>query len=232
MPEFGPQEFQAATGVSRETLERLKAYASLLTEWSSRHNLVAQSTLPEMWRRHFWDSAQLCPLVPDARTLADLGSGAGFPGLVLAALLEGRVSVTLHEATTKKCDFLKAAAERMAIEVSVCNARMEELTPKAYDVITARACAPLDKLLGYAQNFAGPDTICLFLKGQNVGSELTQAHKSWKMKIRQIPSLTDPSGVILELGALSRHVRTPRTGANPGEKAPHSGRRQSERRRR
>jgi len=228
VPEFGPEEFQAATGVSRETLGRLKAYADLLGEWNSRHNLVSKGSLEDLWRRHFWDSAQLAPLIPpDARTLADLGSGAGFPGLVLAVMLRGRLAVTLHEATAKKCAFLKAAAERMDVPVTIKNARMEDLAAKPFDVITARACAPLEKLLGYAQNFVGPQSICLFLKGQNVGSELTEAHKSWKMKLRQIPSLTDPSGVILELGELSRHVRT-----KSGEKAPHPGRRQPEGRRR
>jgi 16S rRNA (guanine527-N7)-methyltransferase len=233
VPEFGWEDFQAATGVSRETLSRLKAYADLLVEWNSRHNLVARSTLADMWRRHFWDSAQLVPLVPPvARTLADLGSGAGFPGLVLAVLLEGRVSVTLHEATAKKCDFLRAAAEHMNIAVTIRSTRMEDLPPEPFDIVTARACAPLDKLLSYAQNFAGPHSLCLFLKGQNVGAELTEAHKSWKMKLRQIPSLTDPSGIILELGELSRHVRTPPVRIKSGEKAPHSGGRQPKGRRR
>src|SRR5258708_15224168 len=93
---FGPAEFAAHTGVSRETLARLKAYADVLADWNARHNLIAKSTLPDLWRRHFWDSAQLAPFIPDtARTLADLGSGAGFPGLVLAALRPG-LTVTLH----------------------------------------------------------------------------------------------------------------------------------------
>src|ERR1700761_8852233 len=125
---FGPEEFAAATNVSRETLSRLKAYAALLEEWNSRHNLVAKSTLTDLWRRHFWDSAQLAPLIPpEARTLADLGSGAGFPGLVLAALRPD-LAVTLHEATTKKCAFLEAAAERMGLSVTVRNARLEDLS--------------------------------------------------------------------------------------------------------
>jgi len=225
LPDFGPQEFAARTGVSRETLDRLKAYADLLVDWNSRHNLVSSASLADMWCRHFWDSAQIAPLVPEtAKALADLGSGAGFPGLVLAELLRNRVSVTLHEATAKKCAFLQGAAERMDLKVTITNARMEDLPPKVYDVITARACAPLPRLLDYAQKFLGPETICLFLKGQNVGSELTEAHKSWRMKLRQIPSLTDPSGAIVELGELSRHDRKP-------EETPHPGRRQSKRRR-
>jgi len=225
VPEFGPEDFAARTGVSRETLGRLKVYAALLQDWNSRHNLVSQGSLGDMWRRHFWDSAQLAPLVPGpAKTLADLGSGAGFPGLVLAELLRNRVSVTLHEATAKKCAFLQAAAEKMDLAITIANARMEDLPTRPYDVLTARACAPLPRLLNYAQKFLGPDSICLFLKGQNVGSELTEAHKSWRMKLRQIPSLTDPTGVIVELGELSRHDRKPQETARPG-------RRQSKRRR-
>jgi 16S rRNA (guanine527-N7)-methyltransferase len=222
---FGPEEFAAATGVSRETLARLKAYADTLHDWNSRHNLVSARSLEDLWRRHFWDSAQLLPLIPvGAETLADLGSGAGFPGLVLAELLRDRVSVTLCEATAKKCAFLLAAAERMQLPITVENRRMEEAPARSFDAITARACAPLPLLLSYAQHFIGPNSVCLFLKGQNVGPELTEAHKSWKMKVRQIPSLTDPSGMILELRELSPDVRNP-------EKTPRSGGRQSKRRR-
>jgi len=223
---FGPAEFAAAADVSRETLARLQRYADLLVDWNARHNLVSPGSLPDLWRRHFWDSAQLAALVPsEARTLADLGSGAGFPGLVLAELLRNRLSVTLHDSTAKKCAFLAAAAEAMELPIHIENRRMEDLNPKPFDVVTARACAPLPKLLGYAQNFLGPDGVCLLLKGQNVGSELTEAHKSWNMKVRQIPSLTDPSGVILELRELSPHDRTPQETAR-------AGRRQSKGRRR
>jgi len=223
---FGPEEFAAATGVSRETLARLARYADLLRDWNARHNLVSPKSLEDLWRRHFWDSAQLVPLVPeDARTLADLGSGAGFPGLVLAELLRNRVRVTLHDATAKKCAFLAAAAETMDLPVAVENKRMEDIAPKPFDVVTARACAPLSKLLGYAQNFSGPGSVNLFLKGQNVGSELTEAHKYWNIKVRQIPSLTDPSGVILELRELSPHDRTPQETARAGRRQPKGRRR-------
>jgi 16S rRNA (guanine527-N7)-methyltransferase len=223
---FGAEQFAAATGVSRETLTRFQRYADLLLEWNSRHNLVSPRSLEDLWRRHFWDSAQLLPLVPSAaKTLADLGSGAGFPGLVLAELLRNRVRVTLHEATAKKCAFLQAAAAAMELSVSIENSRMEDSAPKAFDAITARACAPLPKLLGYAHPFLGPNSVCLLLKGQNVGSELTEAHKYWKMKVRQIPSLTDPSGVILELRELAPHDRTPQEAPRPGRRQPKGRRR-------
>ena len=224
MPEFGPEQFQTEIGVSRQTLARLKAYADILTDWNARHNLVAASTLPELWRRHMWDSAQLAALIPaEAKTLADLGSGAGFPGLVLAALRED-IAVTLHESVGKKAAFLRAAAERMALPVTIENARIEDLPHKAYDVVTARALAPLPRLLDYAWPRTGPNSVCLFLKGQNVGSELTEAHKYWKMQVSRLPSLSDPSGAILDVRELEPHD-------NRAPKAPHSGRRQPERRR-
>ena len=223
---FGPREFAAQTGVSHETLARLQAYADLLVEWNSRQNLVSDRSLEDLWQRHFWDSAQLVALIPaKARTLADLGAGAGFPGLVLAEMLRDRMAVTLYEATAKKCVFLAAAAERMDLKVAIRNLRMEEAPAQTFDVVTARACAPLPLLLGYAQRFTSQNSVCLFLKGQNVGSELTEAHKSWKMKVRQIPSLSDPSGIILELSELANHD-------HDTQKAPNSGGRQSKRRRR
>ena len=203
---FGPTEFAAASNVSRETLARLKAYVGLLGEWNARHNLVSKTSLDEVWQRHIWDSSQLAPLVPPgAKTLADLGSGAGFPGLVLALMLEGRVSVTLFESIRKKAEFLRAAGERLHLAVDVRNQRIEEAGQGPFDVLTARACAPLPELLEYAQHLAGPQTACLFLKGQNVGVELTEAYKFWRMDVRQHPSLTHPFGVILEIRDL-RHV--------------------------
>lgn len=211
---FGPEDFARETNVSRETLARLKAYASLLGEWNARHNLVSKSSLDDVWKRHLWDSAQLSPLIPSsAKTLIDLGSGAGFPGLVLA-VLRPELSVTLCEATGKKAEFLRAAVDRIGIAVDVRNARMEEADREVFDVVTARACAPLEKLLAYAQLFSGPQTICLFLKGQNVEVELTQARKSWRMKALRHPSLTDPSGTILDVRELHHvgHAKSSRSG--------------------
>jgi len=208
---FGPEEFAARTGVSRETLARLKSYVGLLEDWNARHNLVSQNSLADVWRRHVWDSAQLVSLVPaSAKTLIDLGSGAGFPGLVLAEMLRDRVEVTLVESISKKVAFLKAAAERMGLKVDIRNARIESAARQRFDVVTARALAPLDKLLGYAQQFAGPGTVCLFLKGQSVASELTEARKSWRIKALQHQSATDPSGVILEVQEF-RHVQSKRS---------------------
>lgn len=202
-PEFGPKQFAETAAVSRETVERLERYIALLREWNTQHNLVSAGSLADVWRRHVWDCAQLARLVPsEARTLADLGAGAGFPGLVLAALLSDRVQVTLFEATGKKVRFLEAAASAMGLGVAVRNLRIEDAPPQKFDVITARAMAPLPKLLSYAQKFVGKTSVCLFPKGQNVEVELTEARKHWKLKVRKHPSLSDPSGTVLEIREL------------------------------
>ena len=223
---FGPEDFAIQTNVSQKTLAQLKVYADVLLDWAERHNLVARSTLPDLWQRHMWDSAQLAALIPqNARTLADLGSGAGFPGLVLAAMRPD-LAVTLHEATAKKCAFLQAAADRMALPVTIENGRIEDLPPKAYDVVTARALAPLPLLLGYAHRLTGPNSVCLLLKGQNLGPELTEAHKSWKMEASQVPSQTDPSGVILVVRKLVPvHEHPSPQATRPGRRQPKGRRR-------
>jgi 16S rRNA (guanine527-N7)-methyltransferase len=202
---FGPEEFAAIAGVSRETLSRLKTYAGMLADWNARHNLVSRASMADLWRRHFWDSAQLAPFIPpNATSLIDLGSGAGFPGLVLAEMLRERAGakIVLYESTQKKCRFLKAVAERLQLSPEIRWARIEEAQPEPFDIVTARACKPLSELLAYAQRFWSPNTVGLFLKGQNVGVELTEARKSWRMNIQRHPSRSDPTGAILELHEL------------------------------
>ena len=181
----------------------------MLEDWSARHNLVSRASLADVWRRHFWDSAQLVPLIPPrAKSLVDLGSGAGFPGLVLAELLRERgVRVTLFEATGKKCRFLEAVAARLGLAVEVRCARVEAAAPKPFDVVVARALAPMEKLLGYAERFWGPATAGLFLKGQNVDAELTEAGKSWNINHKRHRSRSDERGVIVEVRELQRAAR-------------------------
>lgn len=209
---FGPAEFQAVSGVSRETLSRLKLFVGALTDWNTRINLVSAHSLADVWRRHVWDSAQLLPFIPSAAvSLIDLGSGAGFPGLILAILLAERPGfrVVLYESIAKKCRFLAAAAQSAGVAVEVRQGRMENAAPEPFDVVTARACAPLAQLLSYALPFQGKNTVCLFLKGQSVGVELIEAHKSWTMKLEKHQSRSDPSGVILEIREL-RHAASRR----------------------
>jgi len=204
---FGPEEFAAASAVSRETLARLKIYAAMLEDWNARHNLVSRASMPVLWRRHFWDSAQLAPLIPEtASTIIDLGAGAGFPGLVLAELFRHRPSFrsVLYEATGKKCRFLEAVAARLALSVEIRHARIEDAPPQIADIVVARGCAPLPLLLDYTHRFWGPGTTALFLKGQNVDAELTLVRKSWNVRIQRHASRSDPSGIILELRDLHR----------------------------
>ncbi|MDQ2102944.1 16S rRNA (guanine(527)-N(7))-methyltransferase RsmG [Azospirillum isscasi] len=200
---FDAAAFQAETGVSRETLDRLAAYEATLRKWQPKINLVGPSTLPDAWRRHFLDSAQLHPLLPEgARVLVDLGSGAGFPGLVLAIM--GVPEVHLVESDSRKCAFLREAARAAGTQVTVHNKRIEAVAPIAADVVTARALAPLNDLLGWAYPFIQERGAALFPKGQNVAEELTDTTKCWKMRTERFDSRTDPTGTILRVSGIAR----------------------------
>jgi 16S rRNA (guanine527-N7)-methyltransferase len=202
-PPFGREDFHRATGVSRETLDRLDAYVALLTKWQRRINLVARASLGDVWRRHLLDSAQLAEYLPAAPArVVDLGSGAGFPGLVLA-IVTGH-GVELIESDGRKCAFLTAVATETGARVTIHQTRIEAMPRRPADVITARACAPLSRLLGYAERFKGPDTVCLFQKGARVDEELTEAAKTWMMDVRHYPSQTDPQGTLLSFRDFAR----------------------------
>ncbi len=203
---YGPLDFARDTGVPRETLSRLATFVNLLVERNRDLNLVAASTVTDVWRRHVLDSAQLAPLIPpQATTIVDLGSGAGFPGLVLAMMLSGRPGLTVHliESTQKKCRFLEDAASATGAPVQVHWARSEQTKNLNADIVTARAVAPLDRLFGLAHPFFGLATIGLFLKGRSLNSELTTATKSWRLAATHIPSRSDPSGTVLRVTGLT-----------------------------
>ncbi|MCG5241934.1 16S rRNA (guanine(527)-N(7))-methyltransferase RsmG [Azospirillum doebereinerae] len=203
MNQFDATAFQEATGVSRETLERLSAYEVLLRKWQPKINLVGPSTLPDLWRRHFLDSAQLFPLLPDAtRVLVDLGSGAGFPGLVLAIL--GVPEVHLIESDSRKAVFLREAARAAGVTVTVHNKRIETVTGIEADVVTARALAPLADLLGWSFPFLGSRGTALFLKGQALDDELTAVAGGWTLRSERFDSRSDPTGTILRVSDLDR----------------------------
>jgi 16S rRNA (guanine527-N7)-methyltransferase len=203
---LGPEGFAELVPVSRETLARLEAYADLLIRWSARINLVGRDTLPDLWRRHVLDSAQLHRFTPSsARSLIDLGSGAGLPGLVLAIL--GVPGVELVEADSRKAAFLREAARVTEAEVTIRPCRIQAVSPHPVDVVTARACAPLDRLLDLAAPFLAPDTLCLFPKGERFNEELTLAHKAWTMNVSVEQSLSDRRGVVLRLQQVAREPR-------------------------
>jgi 16S rRNA (guanine527-N7)-methyltransferase len=179
-------------------LARLEGFAGLLAKWQRSINLVAAGTLPDLWRRHMLDSAALFPLIPaGARSLVDLGSGAGFPGLVLAIM--GVPEVYLIDSDARKCAFLTEAARRLVPAVKVHRGRIDAITPIPADVVTARALAELDKLLSYSKRFLKPDGVCLFLKGQHFEDELTRARQTWRMTVGVFPNPADSSGKILQI---------------------------------
>jgi 16S rRNA (guanine527-N7)-methyltransferase len=199
----GPDAFQSAFNVSRETLDRLRAYADLLEKWNAKINLVAPDSIPILWDRHIADSAQLFRFLPqNTLNLLDVGSGAGFPGLVLAIL--GVPDVHLVESDQRKIAFLREAARVAGVQVTLHPARIETIPAFQAHVITARALAALDQLLIWTERFRTPQTLSLFLKGQSVEVELTQAHKRWTMDIDRHASVTDVKATILAVREVHR----------------------------
>jgi 16S rRNA (guanine527-N7)-methyltransferase len=213
------EEFAAEANVSRETLEKLVQYQKVLEKWQPRINLVGPATLPDAWSRHFLDSAQLYPLLAahlktrsGRGVLFDLGSGAGFPGLVLAIVAAGAghpLEVHLVDSDKRKAAFLgevaRATGQARGVTIHatrVANLPLERL-PRA-DIVTARAVAPLPDLLNLTAPLLAPHGIGLFLKGAQAAAELTRAAKDWTMRVERIASRTDPSGTILRVADLTR----------------------------
>jgi 16S rRNA (guanine527-N7)-methyltransferase len=232
-----PADFAAAFDVSRETIERLEVYAALLRQWQKAVNLVAPSTLDAVWHRHFADSAQIVRLAPpSARSWVDLGSGAGFPGLVVAILLTDRDSpppggegvggtqvagvlrspppqpsptrgegeiprVTLIESDARKCAFLREVARKTGITVEILSTRIELAPTQAKldspEVVSARALAPLDRLLGLAAPLFTPATVGVFLKGRDAAAEVETAAKAWTFAVEMIHSITEATGRVV-----------------------------------
>ena len=193
--------------VSRETAARLDLFVAHLLRVAPHLNLIARSTLPHVWTRHVADSLQLLPLAPDAKCWIDLGSGAGFPGLVIACALAGRPGATVHlvESIGKKAAFLREAVNLLQVPAVIHAVRIEDfgknfkLRP---DVVTARALAPLDELLKLAQPLLKTGAQGLFPKGQDVEAELTQASKYWNIEAQLVPSTTSPEGRIVVVRGL------------------------------
>ena len=199
-PDTGKKAVLEQFGVSRESAERLETYVSLLVTWQARINLIGPSTRDDIWRRHIADALQLLPLLPDStKTLCDLGSGAGIPGLILA--IARPIEAHLFESNLKKGAFLREAARQTKAHAQVHSLRIEAAGSLARTIkaqaVTARALAPLPKLLDYAAPFLENGATGYFHKGQDVDAELTDATKSWKMQVEKHPSMTDSRGVIL-----------------------------------
>jgi 16S rRNA (guanine527-N7)-methyltransferase len=188
--------------VSRETLARLDAFATMLTRWQRAVQLVANADLPKLWTRHITDSLQLVALAPQAKVWADLGSGGGFPGLVIALAFgdRGRGFVHLVESDQRKAAFLRAAIRLTNAPAKVHAVRVESVAKRLaaeVDVVTARALAPLPRLLDLAAPFFASGVPALFPKGQDVDNELTESTKSWNIQASIVPSRTHPEGRIV-----------------------------------
>ena len=195
--------------VSRETSERLAAFAALVQKWSAAINLVSKADLAQLWDRHILDSAQLFDLSPpEAASWADLGSGAGFPGIVIAILARQhrpKLQIHLIDSDLRKATFLGEAARRLDLTLQVHRCRIDSLAPLGADVVSARALAPMPVLCGLAQRHLAPTGVALFLKGANVAPELDACEGAWQMDAALLPSRTNGGGTIVKIRGL-QHV--------------------------
>jgi 16S rRNA (guanine527-N7)-methyltransferase len=195
--------------VSRETIRRLDIFAELLLSWQRTTQLIARSTVPQVWTRHVADSLQLLDLAPDARIWVDLGSGAGFPGLVVACALADTPGACVHlvESNAKKAAFLREAARITKVPVSIHAQRIEKFVEsfdQRADVVTARALAPLKALADQSFDLLKAGAMGIFPKGQDVEAELTESSRYWTMNATLVPSRTDSKGRIVIVRALQR----------------------------
>ena len=194
--------------VSRETIEQLKAYEASLREWQNKFNLVSKSSLDDAWKRHFLDSLQLLKYIPEgAKSLCDFGSGAGFPGMVLAIALKEKtpyLKAVLVESIGKKTLYLKEVAKITNTNVNIINDRIENLPNVKYDIITSRAMTSLSKLLGFAHRFCKKNTICIFPKGKSYMEEISEAKNNWNFDCLVENSEQSDEGKILIIKNITR----------------------------
>ncbi len=193
--------------VSRETFERLELLDGLLRRWTARINLVSRASLDRLWDRHILDSVQIFDCVTPGRLWADLGSGGGFPGLVVAILAAERapeMQVVLVESDHRKAVFLRTAARETGVACRVIVGRIEDIAPLKADRISARALADLDRLLEYADRHLAPEGVALFPKGVRWKTELARAQRRWRFEAQAIKSRTEDGAVILKIEGVSR----------------------------
>ncbi len=198
-----PEKVGAVLNVSRETMDRFNYYLGLLEKWQKRINLVSNSSLALAWQRHILDSGQLAAHLPDGtKRILDVGSGAGFPGLVLAIMTD--CEVQLVESDQRKAIFMTTVIRELGLSAQVYNCRIESMPPLGSDVISARALAPLPKLLTLLKNQIHQNSVCLFLKGATLEQELTNLHSYSTMDFTIYPSLSDPDGAVLKMVSAER----------------------------
>ncbi|MCP4933789.1 MAG: 16S rRNA (guanine(527)-N(7))-methyltransferase RsmG [bacterium] len=212
----GPDQFATSFNVSRETLQRLERYVELLRKWQKAVNLIAPSTLDQIWHRHIGDSAQILDILRESDSSKksgiwlDIGSGGGFPGLVAAIILSHDFDYQFHlvESNGRKCAFLSDVVRHLDLPVEIHNERIEDYARnqqgEQFSIISARALTSLDRLLALSEPFLSSDTVAYFFKGREVGGEIEQAAKGWLFEQRQIASCTSTDGCILEIKNLMR----------------------------
>jgi 16S rRNA (guanine527-N7)-methyltransferase len=202
-------DLYAGFAVSRETIEALERFTELVVKWNQAINLVSKATIPDLWSRHVLDSAQLFPLSPkEARHWVDMGSGGGFPGIVAAILAKETrpdLRFTLVEVDQRKSTFLREASRTLGLGATVLSDRVEDIAPLDADILSARALAPLSKLIDLSLSHLKPDGVCLFLKGSQFEAEVEAAQKDWAFEIEAVPSLTGSDSAVLKVQRM-KHV--------------------------
>lgn len=197
----------AGVTVSRETIDRLETYQTLIEKWNKSINLVSKSTIPDLWERHIVDSIQVFqPTNPQPKKWLDIGSGGGFPGIVMACLLHEKSPQTeIHfiESDLRKSVFLRTVLRELSLSGTVHAKRIQDVAPINADVISARALMELPGLIGLAYHHLAPDGECLFPKGKTWGKEVDDASKQWNFDVKPITSITNPDAVILRIGGIS-----------------------------
>lgn len=189
--------------VSRETIEKLEIYISLLQQWNKKINLVSQQGMDQVWKRHVYDSFQLIRYLDSSvKSIADLGSGGGFPGLILA--LSTDIPVILIESDKRKTIFLREVLRQTKTQATVLCQRIENVNAISVDVVTARALASLTQLLEFSKNILNKNGYCLFLKGRSVNLEIEEAQKNWKINYKTFSSQTNADGVIVKINQFER----------------------------
>ncbi len=201
----------AGRSVSRETMDRLHVFADLLTHWNRKINIVAASTIADLWTRHIIDSAQLVSLANAPKSWVDLGAGGGLPGIIIAALqaeVNPGCRITLVESDRRKCLFMATALREMGLTATIETRRIEATAGMTYDVVSARALAPVVVLLAHAESHIETGGLCIFPKGKRADDELTEARQTWHIDLDRIQSLTDDEASILRIREFSRVSRS------------------------
>lgn len=201
MPE-DENNFASQFKVSRETIDRLKEFVALLTKWNAAINLVSKDSISQIWSRHMVDSAQIFSLAANVKLWADLGSGGGFPGVVIAILaaeMDPDMNVVLVESDQRKAAFLRQTCINLGLSTEISSERIEKIHSLQADVISARALAPLPQLCEFTRRHLAPDGRAIFLKGRSYQAEIAAARESWNFSLETHASITDPASIILVL---------------------------------